>query len=247
MHRTECSFCDHANPAGSKFCNACGGPLHLATCPSCEALNDVTASVCHKCAATLSPSHTPSLAFASAHATHENTEGIAGAHYLEGSYTTAPGAGALEHSEMHHPSATPADFEFTGSRERSTLSDPALARNRITIAVLSFIGIVCVALGAYLYLATNIAEHSATGGSSTRANVDAGVQNSSTPSAELQRGAAPGPTNAMTPLSESPGVDVASRAGGNTAEAGKPPSTPAACTEILDVLGLCPPQAVQRR
>ncbi|HET7159638.1 MAG TPA: hypothetical protein VFI62_11620, partial [Burkholderiales bacterium] len=113
---------------------------------------------------------------------------------------------------MRHPSATPADFEFTGSRERSALSDPALARSRITIAVLSFIGIVCVALGAYLYLATNIAERSAAGGSATRTNVDAGVQNSSTPSAELQRGAAQGPTNAVAPLSVSPGVDVASRA-----------------------------------
>ena len=35
------------------FCSACGGQLSLAPCPNCEAVNDVTASVCHACKAEL--------------------------------------------------------------------------------------------------------------------------------------------------------------------------------------------------
>jgi hypothetical protein len=44
-----CPFCEHVNPADSKFCNACGGALHLAHCPRCGAVNDVTASACYQC------------------------------------------------------------------------------------------------------------------------------------------------------------------------------------------------------
>src|SRR5215471_9532148 len=30
-----CRFCDHYNPAGAKFCNDCGSPLHLKPCEQC--------------------------------------------------------------------------------------------------------------------------------------------------------------------------------------------------------------------
>jgi len=226
----------------------------LATCPNCDALNDVTASVCHKCAATLSSSQTPALALASAHAhaTDNNAErsahDIARAHYLQGSYTTTTDASALKHYAPH-PSATPGDFKFAGSDERPALTNLTLARNRILIAVLSFIGIVCVALSAYLYLATNLAERAAARESSTRAPVDAGVKNPiTTPSAETARGTVQGPTNAVAPITERSASDVASRIDSNSPESGKPPSTPTpACTEVVYALGLCPPQAVQGR
>jgi hypothetical protein len=44
-----CPFCEHVNPADSKFCNTCGGALHLAHCPRCGAVNDVTATACYQC------------------------------------------------------------------------------------------------------------------------------------------------------------------------------------------------------
>ena len=44
-----CFCCDHRNPAGSKFCNACGTPLHLKPCKHCEAINARAAAHCHQC------------------------------------------------------------------------------------------------------------------------------------------------------------------------------------------------------
>ncbi len=53
MRPAQCPFCQRANPLDSKFCNACGAPLHLAPCPRCGAVNDATATVCHQCEAEL--------------------------------------------------------------------------------------------------------------------------------------------------------------------------------------------------
>jgi ribosomal protein L40E len=44
-----CRFCEHVNPPDARFCNACGGPLHLLPCSSCGAVNDVTANTCYQC------------------------------------------------------------------------------------------------------------------------------------------------------------------------------------------------------
>jgi ribosomal protein L40E len=49
MANINCSFCDHANPVGAKFCNECGAGLGLRPCTQCEAINDVTATYCHHC------------------------------------------------------------------------------------------------------------------------------------------------------------------------------------------------------
>jgi hypothetical protein len=45
----QCPFCYHANPAGARFCNDCGSPLHLKPCKQCEAINDQAARNCYKC------------------------------------------------------------------------------------------------------------------------------------------------------------------------------------------------------
>ena len=50
-------MCDHANPVGSRFCNACGVPVHLAECPHCDAVNDISSPACYKCAQPLSNFH----------------------------------------------------------------------------------------------------------------------------------------------------------------------------------------------
>jgi len=44
-----CAACDHTNPPGARFCNACGAPVHLAQCLHCEAVNDRAATHCYKC------------------------------------------------------------------------------------------------------------------------------------------------------------------------------------------------------
>jgi double zinc ribbon protein len=49
MSLTRCPFCEHGNPADSKFCSECGGALHLAPCPRCGAVSQVTATVCYQC------------------------------------------------------------------------------------------------------------------------------------------------------------------------------------------------------
>ena len=44
-----CYSCEHRNPTGARFCNACGAPLHLKPCRHCEAINARAASHCHRC------------------------------------------------------------------------------------------------------------------------------------------------------------------------------------------------------
>lgn len=52
-----CPLCEHVNPPASKFCNACGAPIHLVRCGRCGAINDPAATnltICQQCAAPLS-------------------------------------------------------------------------------------------------------------------------------------------------------------------------------------------------
>ena len=54
-----CPSCDHANPAGSHYCNQCGMPVHFETCGRCEAINLRGAASCHKCGCVLPGYATP--------------------------------------------------------------------------------------------------------------------------------------------------------------------------------------------
>ena len=53
MLPVSCPFCEHGNPEDARFCNACGGALHLAPCPRCGAVSDVAATTCYQCQSTL--------------------------------------------------------------------------------------------------------------------------------------------------------------------------------------------------
>jgi hypothetical protein len=55
MYLSQCPLCDHVNPTGSRFCNACGAPLHLAPCPDCGTINDVGQAACRDCGRSLTP------------------------------------------------------------------------------------------------------------------------------------------------------------------------------------------------
>lgn len=256
MLLAECSFCDHANPAGSKFCNACGGPLNLATCPNCDALNDVTASICHKCAAALPLSQAASRGFAKsvAYAGAESGETgedptvmpqSASNRSFEGSNTRQPDT--LRFGPVSDPPQRV--FEFAGSLQRSTLSDPTLPRNRVLIAVLSLIGIVCVVLAAYLYWAPNRAQRPAAAQSATQLGGEASSPDRSTAQpGDSARGAGQRPAKAAAPVIERASPTVDARFNSEAVEPGKASSTTTqGCTDVVDALGLCPPQAVQRR
>ena len=54
MSSLSCSVCQHANPAGAKFCNECGFALGLEPCGHCDAINDRLALRCHQCGAEIS-------------------------------------------------------------------------------------------------------------------------------------------------------------------------------------------------
>ena len=57
---TQCPYCDHVSPPGSKFCGECGAALHLLPCPHCGAVNDITiAKSCYRCHGDL-PEHSAS-------------------------------------------------------------------------------------------------------------------------------------------------------------------------------------------
>jgi len=60
---TQCPYCEHVSPEGSKFCNECGAALHLRPCAHCGALNDVSlVEACGRCGESLSaPSAPPEL------------------------------------------------------------------------------------------------------------------------------------------------------------------------------------------
>ena len=54
---TKCPKCGTSNPAGSRFCNACGEPLPSGgvRCPMCDAINPKGSVFCHSCNARLVP------------------------------------------------------------------------------------------------------------------------------------------------------------------------------------------------
>ena len=47
-----CSDCQRENPAGAKFCNACGAKLER-VCPSCGQVNPPGSRFCNECGAPL--------------------------------------------------------------------------------------------------------------------------------------------------------------------------------------------------
>lgn len=51
MFAVQCSFCQHENTPGARFCAECGSPLHLRVCPNpkCGKVSDVNAAQCEFC------------------------------------------------------------------------------------------------------------------------------------------------------------------------------------------------------
>jgi hypothetical protein len=55
MFAVQCSFCQHENVPGARFCAECGSPLHLRVCPNpdCGKVSDVNATRCEHCGTVL--------------------------------------------------------------------------------------------------------------------------------------------------------------------------------------------------
>lgn len=51
MLATHCTFCQHENTPGARFCAECGSPLHLKVCanPQCGKVSEVSATICETC------------------------------------------------------------------------------------------------------------------------------------------------------------------------------------------------------
>jgi hypothetical protein len=77
MSASLCSFCTHANPEGSKFCNQCGSPLHLAPCAHCGSVNDIGAPACHQCGAATAPATAADAAATQAELSPRPDNGVA--------------------------------------------------------------------------------------------------------------------------------------------------------------------------
>jgi hypothetical protein len=60
----DCPQCQHANPAGARFCNVCGAQLEV-ICPACSQVNPPGSRFCNACGHTLAQPPTPVASFAS--------------------------------------------------------------------------------------------------------------------------------------------------------------------------------------
>ena len=54
----QCPRCQHENPAGVKFCGACGTRFEM-LCPACQAANPPTNRFCHECGQALTVAGEP--------------------------------------------------------------------------------------------------------------------------------------------------------------------------------------------
>jgi len=114
-----CSFCNHANPEGAKFCNDCGWPLHLKRCSQCEAINNQAAKTCAECGAEFSAQTTPSEG-----ATNVPSPG----HYARFGSTHKFGArrSDLDSHLDESPNPTPSAAKVSAAAQASVASKPAL-------------------------------------------------------------------------------------------------------------------------
>jgi len=270
MHSAECPFCDHANPAASKFCNACGGPLYLSTCPHCNALNDNKAIACYKCEGALAVTETHALAANSpapeatvasesaAQPTSGNElcpdESWEPDRVLLGSQPENPAQPRLV-SRLAHVFSPSATFAFAGSRWRPVVTK-TLPR-RWSVAALGGIVLAAAVFGVYAYYSQSAVEaRQAPAASGTPTGAAPSVaaardrENAESAAADADKnviqeridreGAASAHSAAVVPVPVPPQND-------DVVTAGRQPPRSAPCTEIVAALGLCSPQSVQRK
>lgn len=259
MLRTECTFCDHANPPQSKFCNACGAPLHLTLCSNCDALNDKTASTCYKCDTALPSSRIEALALAAA--AQDDEYFTSGTQIQSNTDSDAPAAptqwdGNLTGSSLQPPArprlirralnavSSKADFSFAGSRGPTGDSQvPQRHRPRVTLGTLGVLALVGAGLYAYFAYEAETPPYPAAVAERNRAPLETKSKGVTSP-VDTARG----PEDAAHELETSevtPAQPSAAALGvqkqNPDASGGQqtPPHVP--CTQVAAALGLCLP------
>ena len=259
MESKKCQFCEHGNPADSKYCTECGGCLYLLPCPHCGAVTDVTAATCYQCHGQLQAGKTDA-ADAPWAATEVATEVATDVTKPDARYFLSPAsemtkfdalASALPVAESARP------LSRLHSRLNSRLHSRPNARVVASVALLAVIA----ALGYYVYqqrFAVNTPKPPAADSEARSRSVTsiAGVVSSDAPgagTAVVNSGAASiplaGATSAAAALSTDAKAVAAPVAGplaaarGSASERGAFPIVPAVpivpCAPAVAALGLC--------
>jgi hypothetical protein len=257
MESKKCQFCEHSNPADSKYCSECGGCLYLLPCPHCGAVTDVTAKTCYQCHGQLQAGKADA-AHAPHAATEVATEVTTEVATPDARYMLSPVSGMSKFDELAF--ALPvAEASRSPSRLASRLNARPNARVAAGVALL----VVIAALGYYAYHqrfvvntakppATDIGAHSRGVPSSSgvirsdapaagAAVVDKGA--ASIPLAGATSAAAAVPTGAKAVTTPAAGPLATERTGVNERGA----SSGVACAPAVAALGLCPATPAQTR
>lgn len=265
MLRTECTFCDHVNPPQSKFCNACGAPLHLTLCPNCDALNDKTASACYKCDAVLPSSRMEALALSSA---AQRDAYFSSGPQIPTSMDSADSAastqwdGNLAGSSLKPPARPPlirralnavsskADFAFAGSRWPTAVS--AISQRSRSRVVLGTLGALALAgAGLYAYFAPTADGPKYPAAVAERGRAPVGMKSKGATSrvdtTRSQEDTAHELESSEVIPSQSSAAAVPIQKQNADAGGGAQTQPPESCTQVPAALGLCSPQSVQGR
>jgi len=141
-----CPSCDHANAAGSHYCNECGMPVHFEACGRCEAINRRGAASCHKCGCTLPGPAIPASA--------------AAAHAIVATATSQP---------ADHP-------DPSAGGPRDVVQDPSGERRNAMRAGLIALGLALVAVPAYVMMGQRTSSDATVDATAPRANATADSQ-----------------------------------------------------------------------
>ena len=227
MSSVRCRFCDHHNPEGARFCNACGSPVHLKPCPQCEAVNDVAAAECYECGAALEIGAAPAgLAAVAEHAAADAAQPAAESRHVPESF----GARLAELP----PVEGSANLAAAERRE-------AFARTSRTSRAL-FFAVALLAVAAVGYYGYEHARQGSSRGETATASL--GGQTPETSADSDQRTSAVAHEDAAQPTTEASGAStaaagprtpaVAESAGprATVEQAGSPPSNDAPASEL---------------
>ncbi len=147
----QCLFCNHHNPAGASFCNACGSPMDLQPCEQCDAIDKRTARNCYKCGAEFAvpaaPAPDPALATESPD--KPLSEPVLVAAYMAREDAALPSSGLLlpESSSRKLPDQSADSF----APENGAADQQASGSRRLRRVALAGLLFAALALSAYIY------------------------------------------------------------------------------------------------
>jgi len=241
MPPPDCPFCDHQNPAGARFCNECGSPLHLTPCGDCGAVNNVTDTHCWRCSGLLLPLHSPVPAehsereprVAERLPTEEELEQELVALEQEVQDFEQPPRAAEEETRMLAPEPRGSSLSNPAPLFDEVDTEPRRPRHGVMAAASVAVLASAIAVGAYLYDRDRASPGSAAP--------------TSPPPAPLQA-AAPTEPGVVRDIGEAPAATPAPAVGSGSkvSDAGEAPAVPApaaapdpSCPPAVEAMALC--------